>query len=251
MTTPPPADLLDLTGRVVVVTGAGGTIGAGIADRLAAAGATIAAQTRSSPIDLAGDDHSRHRIDLTEPGGPQALVDEVVATHGRLDGLVNNAGIQPIAALADVTDDEWRDMLDTNVTAVHRLTTAAAAVMVEGDGGSIVHIASIEGSQPAPLHEHYSVSKAAVIMHARAAASAYGQQGVRVNVVSPGLIGRDGIDEAWPEGVARWRAAAPLERLGTAQDVGDACVFLVSDLSRWITGAELVVDGGVLTRPTW
>ena len=182
-TIPSPSELLDLTGRVVIVTGAGGTIGAGIAARVAAAGATVAAQTRTSPV--AVDDlrragnagHTEHRVDLTAADGPGTLIDDVLAAHGRIDGLVNNAGIQPIAALADLADDDWREMLDTNVTALHRLTQAAAAVMVAAGGGSIVHIASIEGSQPAPLHEHYSVSKAAVIMHGRAAASAYGRSG--------------------------------------------------------------------------
>ena len=95
------------------------------------------------------------------------------------------------------------------------------------------------------------MAKAGVVMHARAAASAYGRHGIRVNALSPGLIDRPGLAGQWPEGVARWQAAAPLRRLGSPSDVGDACVFLCSDLSRWITGIDLVVDGGVLTRPTW
>ena len=78
-----------------------------------------------------------------------------------------------------------------------------------------------------------------------------GPTGIRVNAVAPGLIDRPGMAEAWPEGVARWEAAAPLQRLGTAADVADACLFLASPLARWITGAVLVVDGGVLSRPTW
>ena len=88
-------------------------------------------------------------------------------------------------------------------------------------------------------------------MHARAAALEYGAHGIRVNSVSPGLIHRAGIEEQFPEGVARWKAAAPMERLGAPEDVGDACVFLASPLARWITGADLVVDGGVLAGPTW
>jgi NAD(P)-dependent dehydrogenase (short-subunit alcohol dehydrogenase family) len=121
----------------------------------------------------------------------------------------------------------------------------------QGSGGSIVHIASIEGSQPAPGHGHYSTAKAGVIMHARAAALEYGPDDIRVNSVSPGLIDRPGLDGTWPDGVARWRAGAPLGRLGTPEDVGDACLFLCSDLARWITGIDLVVDGGVLSGPTW
>ncbi|MDE0170184.1 MAG: SDR family NAD(P)-dependent oxidoreductase [bacterium] len=253
---PSPAEMVDLDGRVVVVTGAGGNIGSGIARRLVAAGATVVAHTRSSPVDHLRDRSGEplHTVvaDLATASGPRELVKLVVRHLGRLDALVNNAGVQPVAPFAELTDDQWSEMIDTNLTAVHRLTQAAAAAMeTRGAGGSIVHISSIEGSNPAPGHGHYSVSKAALIMHARAAALTYGPSGIRVNTVSPGLISRPGIVTEWPEGVRRWREACPLERLGTPEDIGDACVFLCSDLARWITGANLVVDGGVLSRPTW
>lgn len=237
------------------MTGAGGGIGTGIAGRLAAAGADVVAHTRSSPVTTTGPTGEPVPVitaDLTAEDGPGAVIDETLQLRGRVDGLVNNAAIQPVAALADLADADWRAMLDTDLTAAHRLTRLAAAAMIEaGTGGSIVHIASIEATQPAPDHEHYGVAKAGLVMHARAAASAYGRSGVRVNAVSPGLIDRPGLADEWPDGVGRWLAAAPLGRLGTPEDVGDACVFLCSDLSRWVTGAELVVDGGVLTRPTW
>jgi NAD(P)-dependent dehydrogenase (short-subunit alcohol dehydrogenase family) len=121
-----------------------------------------------------------------------------------------------------------------------------------GDGGAIVNIASIEGLQPAFDHSHYAASKAAVIMHTRAAALELGSRGIRVNCVSPGLIDVAGrLEHAWPSGVERWHAAAPLHRLGRPDDVADAVLFLASDAARWITGANLVVDGGVLARNTW
>ena len=251
-----PAEMVDLSGRVVVVTGAGGNIGSGIARRMVAAGATVVAHTRSSPVahlrDRSGQPLAGVVADLATVDGPRALVDMVMQHLGRLDALVNNAGIQPSVPFADLTDAQWSEMIDTNLTAVHRLTQVAAATMAsQGAGGSIVHIASIEGSNPAPGHGHYSVSKAGLIMHARAAALTYGPSGIRVNTVSPGLIARPGIVSDWPDGVGRWRKACPLGRLGTPEDIGDACVFLCSDLARWITGAELVVDGGVLSRPTW
>ena len=250
--TEPPGRLLDLAGRVVIVTGASGTLGGGIVRRFAAAGALVVAQGRSRPAPMAGDRTVGVTVDLTEEDGPDRLVAATVAAFGRVDALVNNAGIQPVASLAGLADAEWRSMLDVNVTAVHRLTQAVATRMTaQGEGGAIVHVASIEGLQPAPLHEHYAVSKAAVLMHARAAAGVYGPAGIRVNAISPGLIAADGIEEAWPDGVARWRAAAPLGRLGTPEEVGDVCVFLCSSLARFITGANLVVDGGVLARPTW
>ncbi len=104
---------------------------------------------------------------------------------------------------------------------------------------------------PAPGHAHYAAAKSAVVMHARAAAQEYGPDGIRVNTVSPGLIERDGLAEAWPEGVRRCREASAVGRLGRPEDVGDACVFLASPLASWITGHDLVVDGGATARPTW
>jgi NAD(P)-dependent dehydrogenase (short-subunit alcohol dehydrogenase family) len=117
--------------------------------------------------------------------------------------------------------------------------------------GSIVNIASIEGLQPAMNHSHYTTSKAAVLMHTKSAALELGRLGIRVNAVAPGLIDREGLETDWPEGVQRWRSACPLERLGTPEDVADAVLFLLSPASRWITGATLVVDGGVLTNNVW
>ena len=258
--TPPPARMLDLRGRVALVTGAGGGIGRGIASRMLAAGATVAAHTRRSPLDGLLDGlpaEARERVfpvtaDLAEADGPARVVAAVVEACGRMDGLVNNAGIQPIAHFADLTDAEWSEMLEVNLTAVHRLTQAAAAAMKRrGGGGSIVHIASIEGHHAPVMHGHYGVSKAGLIMHARSAAIAYGPDGIRVNTVSPGLIHRPGLEEDWPDGTTRWEAACPLGRMGSPEEVGDACLFLMSDLARWITGAELVVDGGVSVVPTW
>lgn len=244
---------IDLVDKVVIVTGASGGIGTGIARRFAAAGAIVAPHYHNDTdgaARLAAElKTSAFGCDLTQPDGPAALVAEVVGAFGRLDVVVNNAGIQPTAELATVTDEEWTEMLETNVTAVHRLTQTAAAEMT--NGGSITHISSIEGSIPAPNHGHYAVSKAAVIMHAKAAALEWGAEGIRVNTVSPGLIHRDGIETGWPAGVARWEAAAPLGRLGTPHDIGDACVFLASDMAQWITGVNLVVDGGVSTHPSW
>ncbi|HCB33742.1 MAG TPA: short-chain dehydrogenase [Acidimicrobiaceae bacterium] len=241
--------MLDLTGRVVVVTGAGGNIGTGIARRLGEAGATVVAHTRTSPAPEAA---TVVTADLTSPDGPGRVVEAALAGHGRVDGLVNNAGIQPAVPFAELTDAQWSEMIDANLTAAHRLTSRVAAAMRDrGSGGAIIHVASIEARQPTEQHGHYATAKAGLVMHAKAAALALGPDGIRVNSVSPGLIDRPGLAEDWPDGVRRWLSAAPLGRLGRPDDVGDACVFLCSDLARWITGVDLVVDGGVLTRPTW
>ncbi len=252
----PPARMLDLGDRVVIVTGAGGGIGIGIVERMVLSGARVVAHTRSSPVDHLTEPSrglvTEVRADLTDEVGPASVVDAAIERFGKVDALVNNAAIQPVVPFTELDDMQWSEMIDTNLTAAHRLTQAAASVMREqGTGGAIVHVASIEARHPTPVHGHYATSKAGLVMHARAAALAWGPHGIRVNSVSPGLINRPGLEDDWPEGVQRWRTAAPLGRLGTPEDVGDACVFLCSDLARWITGADLVVDGGVLTNPTW
>jgi NAD(P)-dependent dehydrogenase (short-subunit alcohol dehydrogenase family) len=247
-----PAAMLDLSGNVAIVTGAGGGIGAGIARRMSEAGASVVLHTRSSRTPQLDGRTVTVTSDLTGSDAPLELVGAALESFGRVDALINNAGIQPMASLADVSEDDFRLMLEVNVTAVHRLSQAVAHQMIEqGNGGSIVHVTSIEGSQPSFMHGHYATAKAALRMHARAAALEFGRHGIRVNAVSPGLIDRPGLENDWPDGVARWRASAPLRRLGTPEDVGDASVFLCSPLARWITGIDLVVDGGVLTHPTW
>ena len=256
-----PGELLRLDGKVALVTGANGGIGPAIARRLSEAGAAVAlgvhrgtshAEAVVADIMLAGGEALVVSADLAQPDGAAAMVDQVVAGPGRIDIVVNNAALQPIAAFRDIGPDEWDEIVAVNLRAVHLLTRAAGEVMIaQGEGGSIVNIGSIEGLQPAPGHGHYSTTKAGVAMHARAAASELGEHGIRVNTVLPGLIDDGEVAERWPEGVARWQSAAPLGRLGNPEDVGDAVVFLASPLARWISGAELVVDGGVLTRPTW
>ncbi|MCR8576512.1 SDR family NAD(P)-dependent oxidoreductase [Streptomyces sp. Isolate_219] len=252
--------LPDLRGQVALVTGAAGVLGRGIALRFAAAGAAVVAHYRTgadaarelvAQIEADGGSALALRADLAVEEECHQLVTEAAGWRGRLTALVNNAGVQPTQELAAMSLADWRAVADPNVHSVFACTQAAAAVMRAGGGGSVTHIASIEADRPAPRHAHYCASKAAVVMHARAAALEYGPDGIRVNSVSPGLIDRPGLAEDWPEGVRRWQAAVPAGRLGTPEDVGDACVFLASPMASWITGHELVVDGGVSARPTW
>ena len=255
----PPA-VIDLDGRVALVTGVSRGIGGHIARGFAAAGAAVVAQYRSdaayaealvAEIVAGGGQAVAIAADLSTEAACEAVVAATVDAFGRLDALVNNAGVQPVMPLADMTLADWSAVVDLNLGATFACTQAAARVMSTAGGGSITHIASIEGSQPAYGHAHYAASKAAMIMHARAAAIEYGPRGVRVNTVSPGLIHRAGIEATWPSGVARWLAAAPLGRLGQGSDVADACVFLASPMAAFITGHDLVVDGGMSAHPTW
>ncbi|MGP2439202.1 SDR family NAD(P)-dependent oxidoreductase [Streptomyces sp. JW3] len=251
-----------LDGQTALVTGAGGGIGRGIALRLAEEGAAVALHCRTS-VAAAGEVAARVRerggravvlrADLTDEDACRHLVEEAADWGGgRLDALVNNAAVQPVRDLPGMTAAEWRTVVDTDLTSVFACTQAAAEVMRRtGTGGTVTHIASIEARATAPGHAHYGAAKAAVVLHARAAALEYGRWGIRVNTVSPGLTDRDGLAGAWPEGVRRWLDAVPAGRLGRPEDVGDACVFLASRLASFVTGHDLVVDGGVSARPSW
>jgi NAD(P)-dependent dehydrogenase (short-subunit alcohol dehydrogenase family) len=251
--------LPDLSGTVTVVTGAGGGIGSGIALRFAAAGAAVVVHHRTNreragavaaTIRAAGGQAALAQADVTRPDECAAVMAMAVERFGRLDAVVASTGVQPVADLAGMTTQTWREVLDANATGAF-VTVQAAAEVLRGRGGSITLVASIEGTRPAPGHAHYASAKAAVLMLARGAALEYGHDGVRVNTVSPGLVRRDGLTDEWPDGVARWERAAPLGRLGESSDVGDACVFLASPMARWISGHDLVVDGGMAAVPSW
>lgn len=251
MSEPPVDALLDFTERVVLVTGSGSGHGRGIARRFAEAGAAVVVHYRTSEkgardvvrtIEETGGRAIALRADLTRTEEVEQLFAEIEDAFRHLEVVVNNAGTYPVASLLEMTEGEWESVIRANLKSVHVCTQAAARAMPRG--GAIVNVASIEGLQPMPMHAHYDAAKAAVLMHTRAAALELGPRGIRVNAVSPGLIEREGIENEWREGVERWLRTVPLGRMGTSRDVADACLFLASDAARWITGANLVVDGG-------
>ena len=250
-------DLLDLNGRTAVVTGGAGGMGNAICRVLAQAGAHVCVHYRTSEanavalqaqIIASGGSAAALCADVTDKAGIESLFDAACAQTGRVDILINNAGVYPLSPFLEISEEEYELMMDANVRSVMLCTQAfARRAIARENGGAVVNIASIAASGVLDMHSHYCAAKSAVVMFTRAAAGELGAHDIRVNAVSPGLIWRDGLDQAWPEGVASYQQAAALGRVGRAEDVANACLFLVSRASKWITGIDLVVDGGALT----
>ncbi|MFQ5982448.1 MAG: SDR family NAD(P)-dependent oxidoreductase, partial [Woeseiaceae bacterium] len=247
--------------RRALVTGASGNIGSGIAKRLAEAGAEVilhyrsgkeSAEAATAQIIANGGQAIAVQADLTSEADVSQLFSELADRELLPDFVVNNAAAQPVQALPDMTLSDWREMMAANLDSAFLVTQAAAKSMRQSKAaGSIVNIASIEGVDPASGHSHYATTKSGLIMFTRACALEYGTDGIRVNAVSPGLIDREGLDADWPDGVARWHDRAPLKRVGLPNDVADAVLFLLSPAARWITGSNLVVDGGMSAQSRW
>ncbi|RIK28722.1 MAG: short-chain dehydrogenase [Chloroflexi bacterium] len=253
---PPVAALFDFTDKVVIVTGSGSGLGQGIARRFAEAGARVVVNYLSSQrgarktvaaIRARGGSALALQADVTNPDDVARLFSETTRAFGRVEVLVNNAGIYPSAPLLDLTPAQWDQVMDANLRSAFLCTQAFARQAVT-QGGAIVNITSIEAENPAPQHAHYDAAKAGMAMLTRVAALELGAHKIRVNAVAPGLIWRPGIERDWRAGVQRWQRAAPLSRLGLPEDVADACLFLASPAARWITGASLTVDGGALCQ---
>jgi NAD(P)-dependent dehydrogenase (short-subunit alcohol dehydrogenase family) len=247
--------LLDLSGQVALVTGAGSGFGRSIARRFAAAGARVAVHYRRSragaeevvrEIRAAGGEARAVAGDLTREGEANRVVEETSLGFGRLDLLVNNAGAYPLVGLLEMSAAQWDEVLAANLKSALLCLQAAGRRMTASGGGAIVNVTSIQAFRPALGLAHYSAAKAGLEMLTRSAAVELGPVGIRVNAVAPGVTWREGIESAWPEGVARYRAAAPLGRIGQPEDVADACLFLASPAARFITGVSLAVDGGLL-----
>lgn len=270
-TNPPLPSLLRLDGRAAIVTGAAAGIGLQSVARLVECGAFVHAVDRSDEsIDRAraelGDLDTSvrwHRVDVTDPDGAASVCDHAGDT---LRVLVNNAGIYPQQPLLDAEPDLWDRIAAVNVRGLLNFLVPAARRMVALGGGSIVNLASVTGVGAAPTFAHYGATKAAVISLTRSSAVELGPSGVRVNAIAPGGIvtpgyrdaarrasapqggGGDEGDDSEPIAEGGPDAARPLRRLGTPDDVARAVLYFASDLSEYVTGVTLLVDGGVTLR---
>ena len=251
--------MTELTGKRALVTGSKSGIGFAIAKRLVQAGAEIILHARndSSEVEaakiklakLANEDISTVFGDFSDPNSCCSLFEAIKKESKPIDILVNNAAIQPVCALADLGPSEISQMLETNLQVPIMMTRYFAEY--SENGGSIVNICSIEGLTPAINHSHYAASKAGLINFTKASALELGSKNIRVNSICPGLTDRQNLDKDWPQGVQNWLENVPLKRLGTGKDIANATLFLVSDAASFITGANLIVDGGMECVPSW
>lgn len=250
-------NLLDLSEKTALITGASGGLGSAIARKLARAGAKLIlhGSQHSARLSELHDEINAERsiaCDLSSEANIKTMMHELSTDNLLPDLLVNNAALQTLGSIEYANEDLWKTMNNVNLGGVYALTKHASNALIKNNtSGSIVNIASIEGLDPAQNHAHYAASKAALIMFTRASALELGEHNIRVNAVAPGLISRPGLEAEWPEGVERWRARAPLTRLGTGDDIANGVLFLLSSAADWISGETLVIDGGMSAQNRW
>ena len=251
--------MTELIGKRALVTGSKSGIGFAIAKRLGQAGAEIILHARSNSSEVEEAQIKLAKIakadiatvfgDFSDQNSCRSIFEAIKKERKPIDILVNNAAIQPVRALADLAPAEISQMLETNLQAPIMMTRYFAEYSEKG--GSIVNICSIEGLTPALNHSHYAASKAGLMQFTKASALELGSKNIRVNSISPGLTDRQNLDKDWPQGVNSWLESVPLKRLGTGDDIANAALFLVSDAASFITGTNLIVDGGMECVPSW
>lgn len=243
-------------GQVVVVTGSGSGIGRCVAHELASLGATVAlvgrnqdklaaVQAELQQVGVPEDRVSWHRADIRDEAAVKALVAEVLARHGRIDALVNNAGGQYIAPLASIGAKGWQAVLDTNLTGGFLMARECFVQHMAEHGGSIVNmVADMWGSMPGMGHS--GAARAGMVSLTETAAAEWASHGVRVNAIAPGYIASSGMDQYPPEAAAMLRkmpATVPAGRFGNEAEVSASIVFLLSPAASFISGTVLRVDG--------
>lgn len=245
-----------LSNKVALITGASRGIGRAIATRFAQEGASVAftylssvekGQALEAELAAFGIKAKGYRSDASDFQAADQLITDVVADFGKLDIVVNNAGITRDGLLMRMTEDQWDEVLRVNLKSVFNLTKAATKPMMRAKSGSIINLTSVVGIRGNAGQANYAASKAGIIGFTKSVALELGSRNIRSNAIAPGFIETEmthGLDE---KALESWKSSIPLKRGGQPEEVADACVFLASDLSRYITGQVLQVDGGMLT----
>jgi 3-oxoacyl-[acyl-carrier protein] reductase len=245
-----------LNGKTVLITGASRGIGSGIARVFAQNGANVAFTYSSSeaPALALQDELSKlgvtvkaYKSDASSFEACEKLASEVMSDFDSLDALINNAGITKDNLLMRMSEEDFDKVIEVNLKSVFNMTKAFQRVFLKQRNGSIINISSIVGVKGNAGQANYAASKAGMIGFTKSVALELGSRNIRANVIAPGFIETEMTDKLDKAVVEQWRAGIPLKRGGTPEDVANACLFFSSDLSSYITGQVLLVDGGMLT----
>ena len=244
---------VDLSGQVALVTGASRGIGKAIAIALGKSGAVVACLARNeeklketaAEITAAGGKASIHACDVTNSEAAQAAVDAVVEQHGRLDIVVNNAGITKDTLLPIMNDDDWDQVIAANLRSVFLFSRAAAKVMMRQRSGRIINMSSVSGLVGNPGQSNYSASKAGIIGFTQTVARELAKRKITVNAICPGFIATDMAEALGPTIIDEVKKRIPCQRIGEADEIADAVLYLASDSASYITGQVITVDGGM------
>ncbi len=244
-----------LDNKVVLITGASRGIGKAIAETCVQQGATVAftylsseekARALEAELTANGGVAKGFRSDASKFDDAQQLVDDVVAAFGTVDVLVNNAGITRDTLLMRMTEEQWDEVINTNLKSAFNLTKAVQKPMLKARSGSIINMSSVVGVKGNAGQSNYAASKAGLIGFTKSIAAELGSRNIRCNAIAPGFIETEMPEVLDQDVVASWRNSIPLKRGGQPVDVANATVFLASDLSAYITGQTLHVCGGML-----
>ena len=245
-----------LEGKVAIVTGASRGIGKAIAQQFIAQGAKVAFTYRSSAeaaaaleneLSAGGGTVKGFQSDAASMTDAERLVGEVVEAFGTVDIVINNAGITDDTLLMRMTEEQWDRVISVNLKSCFNLTKAVMRTMLKARSGSIVNISSVVGVQGNAGQANYAASKAGILGFTKSVALELGSRNIRCNAIAPGFIETEMTAKLDADTVQGWRDAIPLKRGGTPEDVANLCVFLASDMSAYITGQTLNVDGGMIT----
>ncbi len=244
-----------LQDKVVLVTGASRGIGRAIATHLATHGAHIAftylssvekGEALSAELQALGVKAKGYRSDASDFQAAESLVTDVVQDFGQLDVLINNAGVTKDTLLMRMTEEQWDDVLRINLKSVFNLTKAATKPMMRAKKGSIINITSVVGLMGNAGQANYAASKAGILGFTKSIAKELGSRNIRSNALAPGFIETEMTGELNEAQLQEWLKSIPLKRAGKGEDIANACLFLASDMSSYMTGQVLVVDGGML-----